>query len=1298
MEGGLRARLAAAQLLLWLEEQDGPQSAATPIDRLAELLGLQVALFHPTARREGTFGWLEPGENLIFLRQDLGDPVRRFTLAHEIGHAVLHRAGSGLEKLSGMSAVLPSQDLIMPETANGCEVSDLDAPLVALAPGEEILRPGEAYSARAERESEANAFAASLLLPEDRLLTRYLNRGRQPAAVGGSKRGAITKKLAREFGVSEDVVLRSLAALLQPGALLAQDIAGGPTTRADSPTYRVQLDAGQRQAATVEAPALIIAGPGTGKTSTLVGRVAYLVEEQGVPPDAILALTFSNKAAREMRERLAAQLQPEDSDSNSLLAPRVMPTVSTIHAFCGDLMRRYAPLVGLRPDFRLISETEGYFLLRQVAGDLVLHHYQPLAAPGLHFPALLAAISRAKDELAGPERYTEVARSLAARAKTSEERIAAERAIEVASVYTSYQHLLLSRGDADFGDLIRMAVQLLTEQTEILAEVRARYQHLLVDEFQDINRAMGVLLHILSGQTTSLWAVGDADQAIYRFRGASPANLAQFTTDYPQATIQSLRRNYRSSRDILVAAASVASGLLGGERVPLEAARTVRDTESDGAVITLATAPDEPSELAGLARKIRQHQESGRSLSDQVVLCRTRRQCQRVASALAAAGIPTRTPTPLLEQDDVKNMLSVLSLLGELSGSGLLRAGAISDHAFNKQEAREVLATARAEHQVPLLILLQRLDSVERLTPTGRKGLESLAQIVAELRQASDAFSAVARYIFSYTHIGQSLLRQVLQSGQSGPGAPSGLVNGVGPVRVAQLLGLARAFEDQQRSLRARASALPTTRGQSGHIDWAAFLEYVRVLLVLRQETSGPDDGPGTDGDSVRILTVHASKGLEFPVVYLPGLADRRFPMQRQGNSVPLLPGLSQDELLEARDPNAHFAEEACLFYVALTRARDEVIVSRADYYGRMRYRPSPFLVPIRKALGERILVEQWQGDASSHTAGTSHAASTIRESNASAISPSSVAPTVSPLTPALVPVRHSEVEMYQRCPRQYAYRYVYKLQPREIGLATLRHALQAALYKLQKRLTKPVRREGRGRKPAHFGLPEALKLFESEWTRRLEQERFIQTGEDDGVSISQLSPPTGITGDAFLELYRRHGRQVIERAWTQMSERLTAQLETEANQLALDIPETHFDEQVTVQVRGREVSIVLDRVERGAVAGNPGGSEVGARSRSTAPLRLVRHRLGNGNPAKPDLHALLYTLAAQKSGAGAPQLYSHNLTTGELDQVTLDERKLVKLREELDSVLEGIERGFYPPRPDPTTCQSCPFLLVCPA
>ena len=301
---------------------------------------------------------------------------------------------------------------------------------------------------------------------------------------------------------------------------------------------------------------------------------------------------------------------------------------------------------------------------------------------------------------------------------------------------------------------------------------------------------------------------------------------------------------------------------------------------------------------------------------------------------------------------------------------------------------------------------------------------------------------------------------------------------------------------------------------------------------------------------------------------------------------------------------------------------------------------------------------------------------------------------------------------MYKRCPRQYAYRYVYELQPREIGLATLRHALHATLPMLQQRFVKPGGSVAGG-KTVQLSLQEALSLFENEWARKLEQEKRSQSGNDEVVAENQMVEPATVSGDAFLELYRRHGRQVIERAWAGMAEHRLPGFEAETGRLLFDAQETHFDEHVTVRVGEHQLSVILDRVEHGASAGDSASgppkissSPTNRRGKSpqrnnavpSVPVRLVRHHLGNNSLGKPDLHALFYALAAEQSGGTAPELYSHNLTTGEVDRVILDARKVARLREELDTVLEGIESGFYPPHPDPNICQSCPFLLICPA
>lgn len=1344
MEDVLRPQRAALRLLRWLRETHDAGEAghatyahgviATPIDTLAERLGLAVAAFHPSGRRDGALGWLEPGENLIFVREGLSDAVRRFTLAHEIGHAVLHRAG-------GMAALFDEHPLNTPDavtdTFDDCDDADVTAPADPLTLGDETLRPGQAYSARARRESEANAFAAALLLPADALLAAYLDgdgaqRSWRPAP----------RALAERFGVSEDAVLRRLAALLVPAAGEAElpvPERGQTIAAIHGAGWASTLDAWQRAAAEARTPALIVAGPGTGKTSTLVGRVIHLVREEGVPADAILALTFSNKAAREMRERLQAALSTtrdgEDGGDPFELPP--LPTVSTIHAFCGDLLRRYAPLVGLRPDFRLVGATDGYFLLRQMAGQLAMNHYQPLAQPGFHFPTLLAAISRAKDELAEPERYSAVAQAMAERAQTPEERHEAERATEVATVYMAYQAALTERGDPDFGDIIRLTVRLLREQPQVLAEVRARFRHVLVDEFQDINRAMGVLLHTLTGFDGALWAVGDADQAIYRFRGASPANLTRFTADYQAAQVRTLERNYRSVTDILEAAAAVAGTFLDGQsdasqRSALLAVRQAPDTAgSGGSIVTLAAAPNEAAELGRLAEAIRERQARGLRLGDQVVLCRTRRQCQQVAAALNDAGIPARLTMPLMEQDAIKDVLAVLSLLSDMSGAGILRAGALADHAYSREDARAVLTEARARHVPPgmLLFLLAREGiDVPGLTPDGRRSLIALAAILSELRIAPDVATGLCRYVFGLTQIGRGLLAPQAEAGHD---VDADLRRQLA-TSLAQLLTHARAFEEQRR-LAESAQRDGVEAGVSRMADWGAFLEYLRVVLALRQEGGNAAEELMGDSDArVRVLTVHASKGLEFPVVYLPGLADRRFPMQRRGTSAPMPTELSEDEALEAQNPNvAHLAEEACLFYVAVTRARDELVLSYAEQYGRMRYRPSPFLAPIQQRLGSRLRQIHWT--AVPVTSARSSGA-TLTDNDEVERASERASAEEAPLSVEESILRPSAIETYSRCPRQYAYRYVYGLRPREVGLVTLRRTLHDTLHTLQERVAEvavATETESAGRTadtaPRSLSLEEALDIFEQQWGAMIERERRTATPdveEDAAPSETGLASAAQVDAEwmqplsqPFVEVYRRHGRQIIERSWARMVQRQLPGMEDVSEAADVDasapLPEAQYDHPVVVHVGGREIAVTLDRIEGSAgsrrIAQEGGGAASGrvsaqrergrARQADAQPVRFVRHKLGSAKAAQADLRALFYALAAEQNVLGSPaEVYDHNLTTGEMERVTLNPRKVAKLREDLDELLEGINSGIYPARPDPNMCLNCPFLFICPA
>jgi DNA helicase II / ATP-dependent DNA helicase PcrA len=1294
-----RPRQAAERTLRWwsaqrrqgasgVESDAVPTDIATDIDALLVRLALEVAPFHPESRARGALGWLEPGEDLIFIRDDLAEPVRRFTLAHELGHALLHRA-DGAARLPD-DAGAPAPWGALPEddeaaAADLCDDADLDLTAESAALGEETLGAGQAYSARARREHEANVFAAALLLPPDRLRTLYLG-------VDGAA-GLAPRALAQAFAVSEEAVHQGLAALLSEPTPASAAPPTASATRAASPA----LDPSQRRATAAATPALVVAGPGTGKTSTLVGRVAYLANERGVAPASILALTFSNKAAREMRERLAALLAGREGDGT--------PAVGTIHAFCGDLLRRYGPLVGLRPDYRLMTEAEGYLLLREITADLALGHYQPLAAPAMHFPALLGAISRAKDELTDPERYAALAEDMRAAAATEDARREAQRAAEVARVYAAYQRALEDAGNADFGDLIRLAVRLLREQPAVVRDLRARYAHVLVDEFQDINYAMGVLLAVLVGPKGPIWAVGDADQAIYRFRGASPENLTRFSETYRGAHIYALGTNYRSRQPILRAAAAVADAFLTQrQRAVLAAAYQPAVPPSpsvggkgpggrwEGAALTVAVAPTQAAELAGLVERIRAAAACGYALADQAVLCRTRRQCQQVAAALESAGLRARLSTPLLEDDAVKDVLGVLGLLADASGTGLLRAGNVANHAFTRGAARSVLREARERHVPPLALLNDpaALEALGDLTPADVTGLTHLAAILPGLRAAPDAATGLARYLFAATALGRQALADATPEGRQRAS------------RLARLLALARTYEDQRRD-RTPAGG----RRHTATADWAAFLDYVRVLVALGRDVGAEDAGGELTVDSVRVLTVHASKGLEFPIVYLPGMANGRFPTQRRGETTPPPPGLSGDDAAEPRDAaGTHLIEEACLFYVAITRARDALVLSRAERYGQRAAAPSPFLAPLvglGSEAGPDVTQQRWAAAPPAAVAAAAHNADPTHDAE--------------PPLPGGEPLRQSELDAYQRCPRQYAYRYVYHLRPREVGLGTLRRSLDDTMRELQSAVA------GADDPDAPRSLDDAMALFERHWHAAVAAE------------AAHRDPPAG-DGPSdeegpFGALYRRYGRRVVERAWHDLAEAprqpvlVDAAAEPDGDASAPEVAEgdraphaaplprtAKLSERVQIRVGGHPIEVTLDRIDGAseqagrAHAAGAGGDAAGpahadAASAREERARYVRHRIGQRATAnaQADLRTYLYALAAeQHHGPVRPTLFQHDLATGVLEPVGLDPKRAGRLRDSLLETLNDMEHGEYPARPDPLTCSTCPFLLICPA
>ncbi len=397
------------------------------------------------------------------------------------------------------------------------------------------------------------------------------------------------------------------------------------------------LDAPQRAAVTHEAgPLLIIAGAGTGKTTVITRRIAYLIATRRARPSEVLALTFTDKAAAEMEERVDTLVPYGYADVQ----------IATFHAFGDRLIKENALELGLTPDFRVLTRAEQVIFLRDHLFEFPLRHYRPLGDPTRHLQAMLGLFSRLKDEDVGPDEYLAHAESLLAAATGDETRLQAEQHLELARTYAQYQTLMARLGQVDFGDQIVESLRLFRTRPHVLRRYQERFKYVLVDEFQDTNYAQFELVKLLVARNRNVAVVGDDDQAIFRFRGASMSNILDFDRTYPDAQKVVLQENRRSPQAILDAAYRliqhnnpdrlevaqqidkrlIAKGPDGGERLGKAPEHLAFDTLS--------------SESDHVASMIVEEHEAGRPLKDFAILVRANHDADAFLRALNMRGLP----------------------------------------------------------------------------------------------------------------------------------------------------------------------------------------------------------------------------------------------------------------------------------------------------------------------------------------------------------------------------------------------------------------------------------------------------------------------------------------------------------------------------------------------------------------------------------------------------------------------------------------------------------------------------------
>lgn len=1010
----------AAEILGGYERKTGQRasatgnSAAAMIEEIAwECFELEV--IDDPHLGENVLGELDLNAGTISVRHGLEPGPRVFTIAHEIGHAALGHAPR-------ISREMRVQDLAgnVDERTGAHELEAQDGVY-------------QAYNARDYMEIEANLFAAELLIPADLVV-----------AVVREDLTWTVEGLAELFRVSETAMLTQLmnALLLRRGVSNAETEDESETPEdsisgsADSGASAV-LDRKQQEAVATGTPALVIAGPGAGKTRVLAERYAHLVRS-GVPPESIIALTFSNKAAEEMRTRV--------SDILGRSSERVQ--AFTFHAFCLETLKSYGHLVDLPGKFDLATEMDASLIVRRKLCELHLSHLEELSDPGLYVPAVLDAISRAKDELRTSEDFETLAKAWAGSAESDEEREEAGRALEAAKIYAAYEGWLAEGGRVDYGDLIRLVIQVLGLPGAGEA-IRSRYEHVLVDEFQDINYASGRLLKALDGARGVIWAVADPDQSIYRFRGASAANLDRFGDDYSGFNLVRLDRNYRSGPDIVGSCHGLRGVLAAAgeenEPPPLEATREAPEAPA----ISLAVAPDREAELDYLVREIRRRAERGVPLGDQAVLCTSNTQARRVVGRLTAAGLTAKGPASLLGGEEIKDTLAVLALVrgGAEASAALVRVAGTADNPLTVADALLLLEWAR-ERKLSVREALAQSGEVEGLPEDTARYLMNLERFLDGLPAWADAWRMVLEYAFHPECRLRSLFRDA-----------SDEVNHR-LSQVGQLAVLARSFTGRED--------LVEGEGLRG------FIEYVREL-------AGSKKGEGvlyepSAKDAVRVMTVHKSKGLEFPVVYVPHLAKNHFPVRGSGPKIPLPPGL-----LHGGESGGRDEEDRCLFYVALTRAEDELVLSRAEVYGKQTAKALPLIDRLVREKDGRVMIVEtsWEPDAAADSALNGE--------------------------PSVVPGRIEEntyrlwqLQSYDRCPLQAGYSLLSGLPKRRSAYQDFRDSVYRVLGDMR------------------LAALESGENPDPEWVK----ERLDEVWEEEGPA-----------GHFYEPAYRRRAEQIVE-AW----------------------------------------------------------------------------------------------------------------------------------------------------------------------
>jgi len=636
---------------------------------------------------------------------------------------------------------------------------------------------------------------------------------------------------------------------------LSRDTPDNPSVDPDPEAKdRILGNLNEEQAEAVKAtdgPVMIIAGPGSGKTRTLTHRIAYLLADGRARPHEIIALTFTNKAAREMKNRVEALVGDQTRGM----------WVGTFHSSFARLLRMEGDKIGYSSDFSIYDTDDSKRIVKQQMNRLNLStdEVKPRTVQRL--------ISSAKNQMVMPEEYREMAHG--------------RQQEMTAKVYPAYQKELERANAMDFDDLLVKPTELFEEHPPVLEKYQNRWRYIHIDEYQDTNRAQYVLARKLATKHENLCVVGDDAQSIYSFRGADITNILSFERDYPDATVVRLERNYRSTQNILKLADSII------DQNDDQIDKSLWTDNSEGEFVALMEALSEKDEAQKIERRIRDlHVREGMSYGDFAVLYRTNAQSRAIEEALRKENIPYQVigGTSFYQRKEIKDVLAYLQLIVNPNDTASLQRIINYPTRGIGSKTQERLERYAAENGISMWQAVERVEDIDTLGTRAERAVGSFRDLIAKYMMRADDEQA------------DELARDLIDD--------AGLLSELRKEHTRENL---QRWENVQELISGIAEYVAST-DDGDEATLSTFLQEV-ALLTDQDEEEEPDQ--------VTLMTLHASKGLEFPVVFVAGLEEGLFPLQ------------------QATQEKSELEEERRLFYVGVTRAEEHLYLS----WARSRYR-----------------------------------------------------------------------------------------------------------------------------------------------------------------------------------------------------------------------------------------------------------------------------------------------------------------------------------------------------------------------